>query len=77
MKSISTIKRQIKELRSHIDYVNAKKNPTKQEIAEARMAYLTETSLRWVVENVVGWGTRLRDTKDNAHILIKDLEVNP
>jgi len=73
VKQRATIKKQINELRNHIDKINMKKKQTPQDIAEARMAYLLETSLRWVIEDVVGWGSRLQDVKDNTEVLLRDL----
>ena len=62
MKAKATIKREIRAMRRLIDSGAGT-------LLERRLAYLMESTLRWVVEDVRGWPTRIRDVHETAHLI--------
>ena len=71
MKTESTIRKQERELRKFIDSLGNTKN--KEEIIQQRIAYVIESTLRWVRLKTVKWDSRLQEAKDNATILMKEM----
>lgn len=75
MKSKSTIKRHIRELRRLIN------RPTSAETAPENIlckgiAYCVETVLRYEVENTAGWRTPINEVMAEAAILAVELKLN-
>lgn len=64
--SIRSVKKTIRELRKIIDNPQADKITT-------RLAYFTETALRWSIEDTVGWKRPEEELFDEAEFLKKEL----
>ena len=65
MKSKSTIRRNLKELRSLIDSSN--------DLILRRIAYAMEHAVRWATEDTVGWHSLAREAEEEAKILRGEL----
>lgn len=67
IKSVGTIKKEIRALRKFIDAPDS-------DLLAKRVAYAVETALRWVTEDVKGWPNRVEDVQGTASIIRQDLE---
>lgn len=67
MKSATTIRRHLKELRELID--------NSDDPAEQRIAYAMETAIRWATRETVGWGRMVDDAKQLAVFLRQELRL--
>lgn len=66
-KAASTIKRNLKELRTLID--------TDPDPVVRRIAYSMETAIRWATEETVGWDEMVDEAIEEATILKNELGV--
>lgn len=69
MKSPSTIKRHLKQLREEVI-------DDDDDIA-SRVAYAIETAVRWATENTSGWETLVDQAKGTADLIRQDLSTPP
>ena len=68
MKTQRNIKKTLKALRAIIDNKNTNE-------ATKRMAYFAETTLRWAVEDTVGWTRPEVDLAEEVEFLKKEMGI--
>lgn len=73
MKSPSTIRKHIRELRKFVDAPTSAETAP-ETIIRRRIAYTVETVLRYETENTVGWRKPLHEVIAESDTLVRELE---